>query len=315
MGIYDLETMREIQSGLKKVNPEIILYGEGWAASQSPMPEQFRAVKFNTPQLPGIASFNDDFRDALKGNHGNKKSKGFVSGLDLHEEPVKFGVVGAVYHPQIVYDYVEPSKQAWATEPNQCINYASCHDNYTLWDKLKLSQPKASDEELRKMVKLTGALILTSQGVPFLHSGIEFGRTKGGNGNSYKSPDSVNQIDWDRKTEYFDVFEYFRKLIRLRKNHPALRISSAEKIRKHINFCTQYKMGIVSYCIEGSEVGDSWEKLILLFNGNKTDKLIPLPEGNYQVTANGNEIDENGLGGVSREVMVKSISFMLLKSS
>ena len=227
MGIYDLETMKLIREELDKVAPGILLYGEGWAADQSPMPENKRAVKHNISQLPGIATFNDDFRDALKGNHGSKKTKGFVSGLDLREEAVKFGIVAATNHPQIVFDYVETSKSPWAAEPNQCINYVSCHDNYTLWDKLKSSVSKATDEELRKMVKLAGALVLTSQGVPFLHAGVDFCRTKGGDGNSYKSPDSVNQIDWDRKEKYADVFTYYQKLIQFRKNHPAV-ISSVK---------------------------------------------------------------------------------------
>ena len=316
MGIYDLETIQIIRAELDKIKPGIVLYGEGWAADQSPMPEQKRAVKSNILQLPGVAGFNDDFRDALKGNHGDKKSKGFVSGLDLREEPVKFGVVGAVYHPQIVYDYIETTKTAWANEPDQCINYVSCHDNFTLWDKLKSSSPKANDEVLQKMVKLAGALILTSQGVPFFHAGIEFCRTKGGNGNSYKSADSVNQIDWNRKTEYFNVYEYYRKLIELRKNHPAFRIPTSEEIRKYLNFCTQYKLGVVSYCIDGKSVGDSWEKLILIFNGNDEKVSIPLPEGNYQAVANGNEINENGLDGIiSDEAEVEGISMLLLVSA
>src|SRR5690606_10551724 len=155
-----LETMKAIRKEL----PGLLLYGEGWVADQSPMPEEQRAVKRNIHHLAGIAAFNDDFRDALKGNHSNKKTKGFVSGLDLREEAVKFGVVAAVHHPKIVYDYVETSKQPWASQPEQCINYASCHDNYTLWDKLKFSNSRASDEEMRKMMKLAGALLLTSQG-------------------------------------------------------------------------------------------------------------------------------------------------------
>ncbi len=313
MGIYDLDTMREIQTGLKEINPEIILYGEGWAADQSPMGEQYRAIKPNISKLPGIAAFNDDFRDALKGNHGDKKSKGFVSGLGLREESVKFGVVGAVYHPQIVYGYVEPSKQAWAADPGQSINYASCHDNYTLWDKLKLSRPKASDEELRKMAKLAGALILTSQGIPFLHSGAEFGRTKGGNGNSYKSPDSVNQIDWDRKTGYHDIFEYFQKLIRLRKNHPSFRLPTSILIRDLIRFNPQYIPGTISYSIKGGAVGDSWEKLVLLFNGNNEGKEVLLPEGNYLTIANGKDINEQGFGEiVSGRALVPGISMLAL---
>lgn len=312
MGIYDLETMKAIGHALRSKNPHVILYGEGWAADLSPMPELQRAVKANLVQLDGIAAFNDDFRDALKGNHGLKKSKGFVSGLALREEGVKFGVVGAVHHPHIVYDYVETSRNPWAKEPSQCINYVSCHDNYTLWDKLKMSCPKASDELLRKMVKLAGALVLTSQGIPFLHSGIDFCRTKGGNGNSYNAPDSVNQIDWNRKFEYQDVFEYFKKLIRLRKDHPALRIRTSEAIRKNLHFCTQYQMGVVSYCIDGVSLGDSWEKVLLIFNANENDVVIPLPEGRFQVIDFENDHESSSEKDVSGQATARAVSMTLL---
>ena len=313
MGIYDIETMKAIRAELDKTVPGLLLYGEGWVADQSPMPENMRAVKSNTQQMPGIACFNDDFRDALKGNHGLKKSKGFVTGLDLREEAVKFGVIAATSHPQIVYDYVETTKHPWAAEPNQCINYVSCHDNYTLFDKLKMSLPKATDEELGKMVKLAGALILTSQGVPFLHAGVDFCRTKNGDGNSYKSPDSVNQIQWERKETYHDVFEYYQNLIQLRKNHPAFRMKTAEEIRNHLNFCTQYQLGIVSYCIQGKEVGDSWEKIILIFNGQNKPALFTLPEGKFKHVAKGSEINEQGIGElISYEVNVDGISMVIL---
>ena len=315
MGIYDLDTMRIIRAEMDKISPGLILYGEGWAADQSPMPESMRAVKSNITQLPGIATFNDDFRDALKGNHGLKKSKGFVSGLELREEGVKFGIIAATGHPQIVYDYVETSKKPWASEPNQCVNYVSCHDNYTLWDKLKMSLPKATDKELSKMVKLAGALILTSQGIPFLHAGVDFCRTKGGDGNSYKSPDAVNLIHWERKEVYHHVFKYYQKLIQLRKNHPAFRIKTADGIQKHLNFCTQYQLGVVSYCIQAKEVGDSWEKIILIFNGKKDTVSIPLPEGKYIMVANGEEIDETGFGElISDEVKVDGISMVIVAS-
>lgn len=309
MGIYDLETMKAIRKEL----PGLLLYGEGWTADQSPMPEDQRAVKRNLHQLPGIAAFNDDFRDALKGNHSSKKTKGFVSGLDLREEAVKFGVVAGVHHPQIVYDYVETSKQPWATQPEQCVNYASCHDNYTLWDKLKSSCPKATDEEMRKMVKLAGALVLTSQGIPFLHSGVEFCRTKDGNPNSYKSPDSVNQIDWSRKKTYLDVFEYYRKLIQLRKNHPAFRMTDTAQIQKYIHFCTEYKIGTVSYCIEGAAVGDSWKNIVMLFNGGQKEVLHPLPEGTFKVMVRGDDFfEENQAEVVSNEVELGAVSMMAL---
>lgn len=313
MGIYDLETMKTIRAELNKINPRIFMYGEGWAADQSPMPENLRAVKSNISQLPGIAAFNDDFRDALKGNHGLKKSKGFVSGLELREEAVKFGVIAAVSHPQIVYDYVETSKHPWAAEPDQCINYVSCHDNYTLWDKLKMSVSHPTDEIMRKMVKLAGALILTSQGVPFLHSGVDFCRTKNGDGNSYKSPDSVNQIDWNRKEQFSDVFQYYKKLVQLRKNHPAFRMHTTAMISKNLNFCTQYQLGVVSYCIQGEAAGDSWKKIILVFNGKNQKVAIALPEGRFRIVAQDGEINEDGIGEpVADEVKAEAISMTIL---
>jgi len=178
-----------------------------------------------------------------------------------------------------------------------------------------MSLPKATDSELRKMIKLAGALILTSQGIPFLHAGVEFGRSKNGDGNSYKSPDSVNQIDWERKEKYADVFEYFKKLIQLRKNHPAFRMRSSADISKHLNFCTQYQLGVVSYCIQGKEVGDQWEKIILIFNARQNLVAIPLPEGIYRIVANGNDISESGIGElVSNEVKVDAISVTILVS-
>ena len=309
MGIIDLKTMQEIRNELNQLKSGLLLYGEGWTADQSPMPEAFRATKQNTSQMPGIACFNDDFRNALKGNYGDKKSKGFVSGLSLREEAVKFGITAAVLHPQVNYDYIESVQVPWAAEPDQCINYVSCHDNYTLWDKLKQSLPSASDEELRKRVKLAGALILTSQGIPFLHAGVEFCRTKGGNGNSYKSPDSVNQIDWDRKDQYFDVFSYFQRLIRLRKNHPAFRIPRAETLRSALNFCTHYQIGVVSYCINGALCGDAWPLIVLVFNGNTDAVSLVLPEGQFKVVADGEKIDEQGIGSVvSGEIQIDPLT-------
>ncbi|MFW5755365.1 MAG: alpha-1,6-glucosidase domain-containing protein, partial [Tangfeifania sp.] len=229
------------------------------------------------------------------------------------EEAVKFGVVGAVRHPEIVYEYVESSKQPWAGAPGQCVNYASCHDNFTLWDKLKSSCPKATDEEMRKMMKLSGALVITSQGIPFLHAGVEFCRTKGGHGNSYKSPDSVNQIDWSRKEEFEDVFTYYKNLIEMRKNHPAFRMSQTDQVQNNIKFCTQYKIGVVAYCIDGRAMNDSWKDIILIFNGSRKDAVIPLPEGNYTTMVNGDDFHSGGQGEiVSGEIKANPVSMTIL---
>jgi pullulanase len=313
MGIYDIETMRTIRRELDKTAPGLILYGEGWTAGESPMDEEHRAVKKNILHLPGVAAFNDDFRDALIGNHSTRKSRGFLSGKGLREESVKFGIVATVQHPQIVYDYVETSRHPRAASPDQCVNYVSCHDNYTLWDKLKMSCPKSDNEDLRKMVKLAGALILTSQGIPFLHAGSEFCRSKGGNGNSYKSPDSVNRINWHLKHEFFDVFEYYQKLIQLRKNHPAFRMTQAFQIQQHIDFCLEYSPSMTGYAINGAAAGDLWEYILLIFNGNNKEISVKIPSGNYQVIAKGDDIKEEGFGEYfSDEVTVGGISMTIL---
>ena len=313
MGIFDIETMQVIRQEVDKINPGILLYGEGWAADWSPMPEDKRAVKRNIKQLQGIAVFNDDMRDALKGNNCQKSTRGFVSGIGLREEAVKFGIVAATWHPQLVYSYVETSHEPWAIEPSQCINYVSCHDNFTLYDKLKMSVPKATPDDLRKMVKLAGAIILTSQGIPFIHAGVEFCRTKNGNGNSYNAPDSVNQLDWVRRSVYKDVFEYHVKLIALRKNHPVFCMETSEMIRSNLNFCIQYQVGVVSYCIKGKESGDSWELAIIVFNANREAASVPIPEGEFRIIAREDEIDENGLGTVSGEkITVAPISMLVL---
>ena len=312
MGIFDLETMRCIREEVDKLRPGILLYGEGWAADHSPMPENLRAVKRNISKLKGIAVFNDDIRDALKGNHGLKASKGFVSGLSLREEAVKFGIVGAIWHPQIVYSYVESSHEPWAAEPSQSINYVSCHDNYTLYDKLKMSVPNASREELTSMVKLAGAVILTSQGIPFLHAGVEFCRTKNGHGNSYNAPDQVNQIEWVRKSVYRDVFEYYRKLILLRRNHPVFRMSHAGMIRENLQFCMQYQVGVVSYCIKGHKSDDIWDLVLVIFNGNREEVNVPIPEGEFRIIARGDQIDEAGIETVSGKMVAVPLRSMMI---
>ena len=178
MGIYDLETMNLIRAKMDAISPAIIVYGEGWAADSSPLNEAYRAIKTNVSKLDRIAAFNDDFRDGIKGDNFNPRNKGFVSGQTIQEETIKFGITAACFHPQIVYGYVQHSKSPWAKEPWQCVNYASCHDNYTLYDKLVMSSPEASEEQLSRMVMMAGALVLTSQGIPFLHAGVEMARTK-----------------------------------------------------------------------------------------------------------------------------------------
>lgn len=314
MGIYDLDTMNQIRNKMDQISPSILLYGEGWTADKSPMPENWRAVKTNVSRLYHIAAFNDDFRDGIKGNSFVSRSKGFVSGQTIQEENIKFGIAAACFHPQIVYGYVEHSKSPWASEPWQCINYASCHDNYTLYDKLKSSCPDYSEAEINRMVMMAGALVLTSQGIPFLHAGVEMARTKSGNPNSYKSPDHINQIDWTRKGTHQEIFSYYQSLIALRKAHPAFRMTSSYIMRKHLIFSDDYQPGVASYVLVNHANEDRWRTILLIFNGNREPiKFNLVPHIKWRIVAHDTVIDpESTEFAPETEIQVSGISMVIL---
>ena len=314
MGIFDLDTMNQIRAKMNAISPEIILYGEGWAADSSPFDETQRAIKTNVSRLDRIAVFNDDFRDGIKGNNFNPRSAGFVSGQTVQEETIKFGITAACFHPQIVYGYVDRSKSPWAKEPWQCVNYASCHDNFTLYDKLVMSCATASDEEIDRMMMMAGALVLTSQGIPFLHAGVEMARTKLGDHNSYKSPDKINQIDWTRKHTFSEVYKYYRSLIQLRKNHPAFRMRSSQQIREHLIFSDDYMPGVTSYVLVNHANDDEWRTVLVVFNGNAQSIKYPIKEHiRWRLVASNTSIDEEStIYPEGKEIEVPGISMMIL---
>ncbi len=315
MGIYDLDTMNQIRVRMDTISPTILLYGEGWAADKSPMNEAWRAVNTNVSRLFRIAAFNDDFRDGIKGTLSEKNSKGFVSGQVTQEENIKFGIAAACFHPQIEYDYVEHSKSPWAAEPWQCINYNSCHDNQTLYDKLSSSCcPKASEEEVKRMVMMAGALVLTSQGIPFLHAGEEMARTKLGDHNSYKSPDRINRIDWTRKSEYNEIFRYYQALIALRKTHPAFHMNWASLIRKHLIFPSDYQPGVASYSLVNHANDDPWKTILVVFNGNRNEVAFKLqPQIHWRIIALDTSINPDSTDYIyGDEIQVPGISMLML---
>lgn len=282
MGIHDIETMNKVASSVKEINPNIFVYGEGWTAGDSPLPEEKRALKKHILQMPQISAFSDDIRDGLKGSVFEDESTGFVSGAKEMEESVKFGIVGSIQHPQIDYKKVIYSDAPWANEPWQAISYVSCHDNHTIYDKLLVSRRDAKERERIKMNKLATAIVMTSQGTAFIHAGSEMLRTKYEEHNSYKSPDSINQFDWSRKVKYKEVFDYYQNLIKLRKEHPAFRMTSAEDVRKNLEFKT-IKDGIVSYQIKNNANGDSWKTIYVIYNANPEVKKFVLEPGSWNI--------------------------------
>ena len=310
MGIHDLETMNLLSAELKQINPDIIIYGEGWTAGESPLPEAQRALKKNTKKLHLISAFSDDIRDGLKGSVFVDDSKGFVNGAPGMEESIKFGLVGSIAHPQVNIDKVNYSDSAWAREPWQAVNYVSCHDNHTLFDKLKLTNKDASLEELKQMQKLANAVVLTSQGIPFLHAGVEMLRTKNGEHNSYNLPDSINQINWDWKSLHQDVFTYYRDLIALRKAHPAFRMPTADMVTAHLEFINT-DPGLIGYKLKDNANGDSWKNIIVYYNARKSPVHIPL-QGDWKMATDGNSFSLQDSSGVSKEVTIPPVSMVIL---
>ena len=296
MGIHDIETMNAIRAALDKVDPTIVIYGEGWTASGSPLPEEKRAVKKNAKQLKGIAVFSDDIRDALKGSWMHSEIPGFVSGTDSLEESVKFGIVGGVQHSQI--DYTKPiySKEPYVNSPLQSVNYVSCHDDMCLVDKLRQSRPKgATEDEIIKFNKLAQTVVYASQGLPFIYAGEEIYRDKKGVHNTYQSPDSINQINWDNKTKYIDIFNYYQGLIALRKAHPAFRMTTQDMVQKNLKFLDMKTPNVVAYTLDNNANKDSWKQILVIFNGNRKPVGLQIPEGTWNVVCYNGAINPAGV--------------------
>ena len=290
MGIHDIETMNAIRAALDKVNPKIIIYGEGWTAAASPLGEEKRAVKKNVSQLNGIAVFSDDIRDALKGNWTNE-FPGFVAGRDSLENAIKFAVAASTDFPGVTNKKLVHTDKPYATSPTQIINYASCHDDMCLVDKLRSRKPAgATDAEIQKFNKLAQTVVFTAQGIPFIFAGEEVYRDKKGVNNTYESPDSINQIDWNNKTTYNDIFTYYQGLIALRKAHPAFRMTSLDMMKKHLKFIELGVPNVVAFTLSNNANGDSWKNILVIYNGNRKNVNVELPEGEWNVAVHDGKI-------------------------
>ena len=313
MGIHDLKTMELIRDTLIKVKPDILLYGEGWTAGGSPLPDNKRAIKSNIQTLTGIAAFSDEIRDGLKGHVFTPSEKGFISGKHDLAESVRFGIVGGVFHPQINYNKVNYTKAPWAVEPNQTVVYTSCHDNHTLWDRLEIANPTVSVQDRTSMQKLALGIVLTSQGISFLHAGCEFLRTKNGVENSYESPDAINQMDWVRKDANSMVMDYVQKLIQLRKTHPAFRLGNAADIRQHITFSKDPKEGLIEFSIEKAP-NEPWKYIHIMINGTDKDQNVSFPYADWRTIVDDQNVFLMPNGGFKgRSAKIKPFSMLILQ--
>ena len=298
MGVHDIETMNLIRKELNKIDPSIYIYGEGWSAGSCAYPTERLAMKANTRQLNGIGAFCDDMRDALRGPFSDDHKGGFLAGVENLEESIKFGIVGAISHPQIDMAKVNYSKEPWTNSPAQMISYVSCHDDMCLTDRLRSSIPGINEDELIRLDLLAQTAVLTSQGVPFILCGEEMLRDKKGVHNSYKSPDSINRLDWNNLKKYPEVFSYYSGLIALRKAHPAFRMGDADMVRRHLEFLDAPK-GVVAFRLKDNAGGDSWKDITVILNSNKKVEEISVPEGEYTAVVKDGKVDSRGLATFS----------------
>lgn len=308
MGCHDIETMNLIRQALDEIDPRIFVYGEGWSAGQCALPNEVLGMKANIPQMPRIAAFSDDMRDALRGPFSDDTKPGWLAdpvGEASLKESLKAGIVGMTEHPQVDYSRVNYSDKPYALEPTQMMAYVSCHDDMCLVDRLKASVPSltalddlsALEDELIRLDLLAQTAVFTSQGVPFMLSGEELLRTKLGVHNSFESPDSVNQLCWQNKTAYPQVFAYYRDLIALRRHHPAFRLGQSDAVRQHLEFLDTDD-SVVAFRLKDNAGGDAWRNIIVILNASREPQTvsIPISDGRYQVVCCNQEINEQGLG-------------------
>ena len=294
MGVHDIETMNQIRQMVDQIDPTIFIYGEGWSAGTCAYPQEKLAMKAHIPQMPGIAAFSDELRDALRGPFSDDTMAGWL-GRQNETESVKYGIAGAIAHPQVDMSKVNYAKEPWALEPTQMISYVSCHDDMCLVDRLKASIPGITTEELIRLDLLAQTAVFTSQGVPFMLSGEELLRDKKGVHNSFESPDEINHLDWSNKAKYPQVFDYYKSLIALRQHHPAFRLGNADLVRKHLEFLDMPE-GLIAYRLKNYAGRDDWRDIIVILNAGKTDQEVTIPEGTYTVVCCDGQINEQGLG-------------------
>ena len=306
VGLLDTETINEIVETVHAVRPDVVFYGEGWSMSTNITKFGYQmATQVNSKMTPGFAYFSDTIRDALKGSVFNNTEQGFISGATGKESTLESCFMGLAY--------------PWCSTPTQSINYASCHDNMTLFDRIVNSTPDASREDQIKMNNLAAAVYMTSQGIPFVHAGEEMLRSKpkkdgGFDENSYQSPDSVNKLKWDdlNSEEYQDVYNYYKGLIAFRKEHAALRMTTAQDVKSNITSMTGLDKNVLAFKINGGVNGEVADNLFVIFNANETETEVEHPEGKWNVYIDDKNAGTEVLRSAKGTVKVAPISALVL---
>ena len=295
MAIHDIETMNLISERLHAIDPDVVIYGEGWAAQSPAYPAEQIALKVNTHMLDKVGAFSDNIRDAVRGPLGCENA-GFMDGVEGNEENIKFGIAGGVEHPQVTVE-------RWTNNPLQHVSYVSCHDDHCLRDRLE-EATDATEAERLAMVKLAQTAVYTSQGLPFIFAGEELYRHKQGVKNSYCSPDNINAIDWTYKTQYKDLVDYYAALAAIRHAHPGFCLGDADLVREKLEFIDVEEPCVVAFRINNLEGIDSAKSLTVLLNGSKKPVAVNIPEGQYIVLAQLGQADVDGMSAYTGNTII-----------
>jgi pullulanase len=305
MALHDIDTMKEVVKQAKIINPNIIIYGEPWTGGLSSLPPSMQLTKGSQKGMQ-LSVFNDNIRNAIKGDNDGTEA-GFVNGAAGYETQVKKGIVGGIKYNDEIFDFTQ--------EPGESINYVSSHDNLCLYDKFEKSNSSNTALERERMNRLALSIVLTSQGIPFIQGGTEILRTKQGNHNSYNLGDAVNEIQWSRKSEFVETYEYIKGLIDLRKSQKIMTLDSAEEVRNSLMFL-ETPRNSVAYELKSTFKGD-YDKLIIIHNANNEEIKVLLPDDSeWKVLGNEYEVNKSGISkGVKtymNEVSIPALSTYIL---
>ena len=300
VGLIDIQTLNEVIRTVHQRHPNVIFYGEGWSMNtQLTKPGYELAVQRNSSRMPGMSFFSDTVRDLLRGSTFENTAPGWVTGAQDSADQLAANFMGM------------PS---WASQPYQCVNYVSCHDNNTLFDRIALAAPEAPMETLIRMNNLAAAFTILAQGVPFMQAGEEILRTKPAkkgrfDHNSYRSPDRINSLKWEdlEKPEYQTTLEYYRGLIAFRKAHACLRLQTREQVEKAVHPIQYPNPHAIGFQVE-----DRSKELFILFNANTREVTAPLPQGNWDIHVLGDTAGTASLGKATGSIQVPAISTLVL---
>ncbi|MBD5465365.1 MAG: type I pullulanase [Lachnospiraceae bacterium] len=311
MGLHDVTTMNEIRKALDSLpgGRDILVYGEPWSGDRTAMRSDcVPALKKNVDKLnERIAIFNDDTRDAIKGSVFKEKEAGYINGDNE---------LGAQI-PSCVLAWCDGLGGYMPKCPGQTITYVSAHDNFTLWDKLNYTLFEKPDfykkeEEVLKLNRMAAGMVMTSLGIPFFQAGEEFGRTKNGDENSFKTESAINQLDWTRAAEYRDLIEYYKGLLTIRKHFRALTTKEREIIER-FSFLDTNLQETVAFRIQGIEAeGDWWKELFVVYHNTDKKEELELPEGSWNLLCDGKNCVPEGLEACGNTIILNEKSVMIL---